>query len=163
MEFNIVTGFGKSLSSFQNNADQHQIGQGVLQGSSSAAPLYNINSDICLTAYRKLAKGTTFQHPISSAIVEDKATQYVDDKTDMLNDIGAGLRRCQHLTMHDRTQLFTTATENANTRASLLWMSGGQLNTNKCFYYFLKPKYNFTSNTTKYLSSSLIHPITGIT
>ncbi len=37
MEFHIITGFGKSLSSFKNNADSTSIGQGVLQGSSSAA------------------------------------------------------------------------------------------------------------------------------
>jgi hypothetical protein len=152
MEFHVVTGFGSSTSSFSNNSDPLHVGQGVLQGSSSAAPLFTINSDICLSAYRNLAKGATFIHPIDGSRIEDIATQFVDDKTDMLNDIGAGLRQSKHLTERDREQLFTTATNNSNTWASLLWISGGQLNTNKCYYYFLKPKYCFNSQSIKYTS-----------
>ncbi len=39
MSFNLVTGFGASTASFNNNQDGIS-GQGVLQGSSSAAPIY---------------------------------------------------------------------------------------------------------------------------
>jgi hypothetical protein len=39
MSFTLITGVGKSAASYQNNMDG-QTGQGVLQGSSSAAPIY---------------------------------------------------------------------------------------------------------------------------
>jgi hypothetical protein len=151
MEFNIATGFGSSISSFHNNSDPLQIGQGVLQGSSSAAPLYNVTTDICLTTFRKLAKGTSFTHPHTGETIEDIATQYVDDKTDMLNDKGAGIPHQRNITSHNREQMFNNATSNSNTWASLLWISGGKLNTDKCFYYYLQPKFNFTNNSVKYL------------
>jgi hypothetical protein len=59
MEFKLVTGYGASSESFKNNKDPKQTGQGVLHGSSSAAPIYNFNSDISLAAHNKLAKGAT--------------------------------------------------------------------------------------------------------
>lgn len=134
MEFHLITGFGKSTLHFKNNDDPSMIGQGVLQGSSSAAPLYNITSDISLTAYRKIAKGASFIHPISGTTISDTCTQYVDDKTDLLNAAGAGLRSSPHLTTKDREELFSIATDNSNKWASLLWISGGNLNSSKCFY-----------------------------
>jgi hypothetical protein len=51
MEFHVATGFGKSTTSFLNNETTTQAGQGILQGSSSAAPIYNVNSDVSLSAY----------------------------------------------------------------------------------------------------------------
>jgi hypothetical protein len=44
MEFNLVTGFGPSTKSFGNDEDFPFSGQGVLQGSSSTAPIYNMNT-----------------------------------------------------------------------------------------------------------------------
>jgi len=44
MEFNLVTGFGPSTKSFGNDEDFPLSGQGVLQGSSSTAPIYNMNT-----------------------------------------------------------------------------------------------------------------------
>jgi hypothetical protein len=47
MSFHLVTGFGKSTSTFLSN--QNNIcGQGVLQGSSSAGHIFILNSDISL-------------------------------------------------------------------------------------------------------------------
>jgi hypothetical protein len=57
MEFNVITGYYVSHRSFHNNADADNLGQGILQGSSSAALIYNICSDISLNAYHKLATG----------------------------------------------------------------------------------------------------------
>jgi hypothetical protein len=39
MSFHLITGFGRSILSCKNH-ENHEIGQGVLQGSSSAAPLH---------------------------------------------------------------------------------------------------------------------------
>jgi hypothetical protein len=74
MEFNLITGYGASSELFKNNTDPNQNGQGVLQGSSSAAPLYNFNSDVSLAAYNKLAKGAAFIHPVTGTLIEDNVT-----------------------------------------------------------------------------------------
>lgn len=62
MEFHIITGFGSSNISFCNNSDPLQIGQGILQGSSSAAPIYNICADVSLATYMRIAHGASFHH-----------------------------------------------------------------------------------------------------
>jgi hypothetical protein len=65
MEFHLATGFGVSETSLKNNEDPSQIGQVVLQGSSSAAPVYNVNSYVSLSAYKKkIASESQFIHPI---------------------------------------------------------------------------------------------------
>lgn len=86
--------------------------------------------------------------------VSDIATQYVDDKTDLINDIGTGLRKSPHLSNADRRSLFDKATSNANTWAALLWTSGGDLNASKCFYDYLQPKCNFQTQTIAYATSA---------
>jgi hypothetical protein len=75
MEFHLVTGYGVSATSFKNNEDPTQPGQGVLQGSSSAEPIYNFNSDVSLSTYNKLATGATFTHPTSGELNIDYSTQ----------------------------------------------------------------------------------------
>jgi hypothetical protein len=88
MDFHLITGYGPSLQSFKNNEDPLQIGQGLLQGSSSAAPIYNFTTDMSLTTYNKIATGASFTHPSSGVQITDKATQYVDDKTETINTTG---------------------------------------------------------------------------
>jgi hypothetical protein len=131
MEFHILTGFRKSTSSFKNNEDPYSAGQGILQSSSLAALIYNVNSDVSLTVCRKLVTGASFIHPITRQHIHDKATQYIDDKTDLLNDIGAGLKSRPHISQNDREALFNEATSNSSHWASILWISGGSLNTSK--------------------------------
>ncbi len=88
MEFFLLTGFGISAASFKNDEDPSQPGQGMLQGSSSAAPIYNISTDVSLATYNKLAHGAVFKHPITGDNITDLATQYADDKTEMINTKG---------------------------------------------------------------------------
>jgi hypothetical protein len=156
MEFHLVTGFGRSALSFINNEDPDHPGQGILQGSSSAAPIYNICTDVSLTAYKKIASGATFTHPITGAQLMEFATQFVDDKTEMVNLQGATITpSCRsNITAEERVQLFQTATDNSTKWASLLWMSGGNLNLSKCYYYYIQPKYNFTSQKISYATNS---------
>jgi hypothetical protein len=55
MSFSLITGFGKSASSYNNDTDGI-VGQGVLQGSSSAAPLYILSTALApasATLYQK--------------------------------------------------------------------------------------------------------------
>lgn len=63
MEFHLITGYGPSFQYFKNNEDPHHIGQGLLQGSSSAAPIYNFTTNVSLSTYNRLATGATFIHP----------------------------------------------------------------------------------------------------
>jgi hypothetical protein len=90
MPFHLITGFGKSAASYSNNKDD-MLGQGVLQGSSSAAPLFLLNSDISLQMYRCLGKGAAIYHPITHKVVYNHGVQYVDDTSQYLNPLGATL------------------------------------------------------------------------
>ena len=165
MEFHILTGYGMSNTSFRNDKDPLCPGQGMLQGSSSAAPVYNINSDVSLTIYCRLAAGATFVHPISNTITTDHAAQYVDDKTDMLNLQGIITTKYPNSQQSSDT-ILQHAQRNANIWSSLLWISGGVLNGSKCFFYHIRPIYNFQTNNIKYLDNkgkegiNLRHPST---
>jgi hypothetical protein len=152
MEFHVVTGLGQSSHSFSNNDDQSQPGQGVLQGSSSAAPIYNVNSDVSLTTYRKLATGSAFINPITAETIRDHATQYVDDKTDMVNLQGILTPESTPNTKDDHKLLFEAANQNSNIWAELQWISGGDLNQSKCFCYYIDPWYDYTSDRIRYAS-----------
>jgi hypothetical protein len=141
MEFFLLTGFGVSTTSFHNKDDPMQPGQGMLQGSSSAAPIYNICTDISLTTYTKLAHGAIFKHPISGVSISDCATQYVNDKTEMINTMGinAPLNDC-HSQESESKWIFLAANENTHVWTTLLWLSGGNLNPSKCIKNFcVKP------------------------
>ncbi len=135
MEFHVVSRLGQSQQSFTNNEDILLPGQELLQGSSSAAPIYNVNSDVSLTSYRKLFTGASFKHPISKQTIQDHATQYVDDKTDMVNLQGT-LHNSQP-EGNDHEILFECANRNSNIWAKLQWISGGVSNRNKCFSYYI--------------------------
>jgi hypothetical protein len=91
MEFHLITGYGTSAKTFKNNQDPKQIGQDILQGSSSAAPIYVATSDVCLTAYNKLGTGAQFIHPMTGHVIQDNMIQYVDDNTQQLNSMGANI------------------------------------------------------------------------
>jgi hypothetical protein len=53
------------------NDEEGTIGQGVLQGSSSAAPIFLLNSEASLNAYNSNSTGASFTHPITGAVVID--------------------------------------------------------------------------------------------
>jgi hypothetical protein len=150
MEFCVITGFGESIKSFRNDDHPTQIGQGMLQGSSSAAPLYNITSDVSLAAYKKMATGARFQHPINGTLIEDHATQCVDDKTETMNANGAGINLRQTLDERERAILFQLANTNTSIWTTMLWLSGGNLNTKKCFYYYIEPYFNHKKMAVEY-------------
>jgi len=123
MKFHLITGIGKSSTSYMNN-DNDIIGQGVLQGSSSAAPIFLLNSEVSLCAYHKIGIGASFCHPV------DGSTNHTIPDQNMTPPL-----------------LIPTATENAQKWADLMWMSGGNLNLEKCFFYAFQPSINFKSNT----------------
>jgi hypothetical protein len=63
MNFHLITGLGRSHLSY-NNMIEDEVGQGVLQRCSSAAPIYILSSDVSLSTYKKIASGAAFTHPM---------------------------------------------------------------------------------------------------
>lgn len=127
MEFYLITCFGPSAAIFHNNDDPKQIGQGMLQGSSSAAPIYNICNGVSLSTYQKGAQGSTFINPITQQPIHDHATQFVDDKTEMLNMMGANIHpnTPTKVTAQEREHLFQIANLNSDKWIRILWISVG--------------------------------------
>jgi hypothetical protein len=92
MTFYLMTGFGCSASGFKTNEDLTNIGQGMFQGSSCAAPFYIPDSDVSLSTYNRLSTGAMFTHPITGESSHDKSMRYVDNTTKVLNHAGANLQ-----------------------------------------------------------------------
>lgn len=132
MSFHLVTGFGKSVDAYSNNEDLI-VGQGVLQGSSSAAPIFLLNSDVSLSANLTAGIGASFENPISGEIVTDHAVQFVDDTSQFLNF--KGMSSATHTPLpipldsspsnNHENHLISTASYNSQLWADLLWTSGG--------------------------------------
>jgi hypothetical protein len=153
MTFHLVTGFGVSTETYSNTIEGI-TGQGVLQGSSSAAPIFLLNSDVSLRAYDTLGIGATFHHPISNTSVTDKAVQYVDDTSQFLNIAGAHMSGQCPMPPESPSELIALASSNSQTWASLLIMSGGDLNMEKCYSYAFRPYMDYKSNSVKYTTIS---------
>ena len=148
MKFHILTGYGISQLSFCNDEGAQLPGQGMLQEDSSAASVYNVNSEVSLATYCHLATGATFIHPITKARTTDYTTQYVDDKTDMINITGLQERNAQESLIS--TTLLQHAQQNTDTWSKLLWISRGVLNGSKCFYYHINLTFDFNASLVKY-------------
>jgi hypothetical protein len=144
MSFYLITGFGQSTERFNNNQMGLQ-GQGVLQGSSSTCPIYILISDLYLSNYRKLGTGVAFYHLITKNRVHDTSVQFVDDKSKFLNPVGAGHHNDPNTDVG--SALLPLASQNSQIWADSIWISGGSLNINKCFYYAFIPAVNFKSKS----------------
>jgi hypothetical protein len=82
-----------------------------------------------------LGIGATFHHPISNISVTDKVVQYVDDASQFLNIAGAHMSGQCAMPPESPSDLIPLASSNSQTWASLLHMSGGELNLGKCYSY----------------------------
>jgi hypothetical protein len=133
MSFHLVTGFGKSAATFSNADDFPNIGQGVLQCSSSACPIYILNSDICLQSYKKRSVGARFIHPVNGTYISDHAVQFVDDTTQFINAQGTLPSQNTQDTGISEPSLFTCAQKNISEWNDLIWFSGGKLHPQKCY------------------------------
>jgi len=157
MKFHLIMGFGKSSSSYRNN-ENDIIGQEVLQGSSSAAPIFLLNSEVSLSAYNKIEIGASFCHPVNGSLVTDHSVQFVDDTSHFLNILGAFNHRPANHEIQP-PELLQIAATNSQKWADLTGMSGGNLNLGRCFFYAFLPSINFKSNTIQY---AIIQSDTGI-
>jgi hypothetical protein len=137
-----MTGFGNSALSYHNTMDGI-TGHSVLQGSSSAAPIYILNSDVSLSTYKALGCGASFVHPISGTTIHDKVVQYVDDTSQFLNSLGANIPYDPSDMKSMSTSLTELATYNSSIWSDYMWISGGCLNSYKCFCYAFFHHLNF--------------------
>jgi len=144
ISFHLITSFGRSVEEFCNT-EGDITGQGVLQGSSSAAPIYVINSDVSLATYYKVGHGSTFYHLISKDPIEDKTVQYVDNTSQCTNIPQKKYEITRSITDTSNT-LHQLASQNAALWSECLWLSDGQLNSQKCYYFAFQPYINFKNN-----------------
>jgi hypothetical protein len=135
------------VSSYKNTTNDITR-QGVLQGSSSASPIYILNSNVSLSVHRKTGVGASFQHPITGKTTTDLAVQFVDDTLQFGNMSGASLSMDKSQISED--SLIQAASRNAQTWANYLWISGNSLNLSKCFHYAFLPYYNFKKHAIAY-------------
>lgn len=126
MSFHLITGFGKSNSGYSNN-DKGGIGQGALQGSSSAAPIFLLNSEVSLNAYSKAGIGASFIHPIPGSTITDHYVQFVDDTCQYINKQGILSSLPSQMEPGVDPDLIHFASQNSQLWADLLWVSGGNL------------------------------------
>ena len=49
-----------------------------------------------------------------------------------------------------RELLFNTANQNSDTWTKLIWISGKNINPNKCFYYYISPSINYKTGEITY-------------
>jgi len=159
MTFHLVTGFSKSAATFSNADDLPNIGQGVLQGSSSACPIYILNSDICLQSYRRCSVSTWFIHPIKGTYISDHVVQFVDDTTQFINALGTIPHQNAQASDTSEHSLFTCAQKNVSDWNDLIWFSGGKLQPQKCYYYSFIPWYNFKKLAMSYTNYANMEPL----
>jgi len=156
MSFHVVTGYGRSTEIFCNSDNCDSVGQGVLQGSSSACPIYIFNSDACLSTYRKHATMTKFVHPITGDAIQDSGVQFVDDMSQFVNSLGCEIpsEACQSQDNIDT--LYHHAQQNISTWNDIL---GGKLHPQKCYFYSFCPTYNFKRQCISYQSLATQQPL----
>jgi len=148
MNFHLITGFEKSLDSFCN-LDNGDIGQRVLQGSSSAAPIYILTSDISLVTYIKCSIGGSFLHLTTKEIITDQVVQYVDDTSQFLNLMGICTDQKEYSKTEISETLYSATKKNLESWSECMWTSGGNLNVGKCFCYAFKPQLNYSTQRIK--------------
>jgi len=153
INFHLITGFGKSISSY-SNTENNKTGQGLLQVSSSACPIFILNSNVSLSAYQCNAKGVSFLHPISGKKVTDHVVQFVDNTLQFVNAKGLPSNPLPIDTPVSFDDMMRSASDNAQLWADYLWLSGsgGKLNLSKCFYYAFQPSINYKKNEVSYAS-----------
>lgn len=94
-----------------------------------------------------MGTGSACFHPIEKSIIKDTSVQFVDDTSQFLNPLGAELT--SNSTSKIGSDLLPYASRNSQIWADSIWVSGGSLNTFKCFYYAFLPTVEYKKNTTK--------------
>mmetsp|Transcript_24392 Transcript_24392/g.34970 ORF Transcript_24392/g.34970 Transcript_24392/m.34970 type:complete len:783 (+) Transcript_24392:946-3294(+) len=140
MEYSVATGLGESKKTYKADANQFFKCQGGMQGSTSAAPIFNIHHDVSLTTQCEHGTPAVFQHPDpSEAATEDYAAQFVDDDQQQKSALGllkhyaVEIQQC--MTEAEVNDLLIRVTnEDANRWSKYSFCGGTLLNASKCFW-----------------------------
>jgi hypothetical protein len=159
MSFHVITAFGRSALTFSNCDDPTSIGQGVLQGGSSACPIFIFSSGVCLSTYKKHSIGAKFIHPISGNVMSDSAVQFVDETSQFTNSLGCGITEYVHDMQTNTATLFSNAQSNITTWNDFIWLSGGKLNPGKCYFYSFHPSYDHKRHRMSYQQLEPYNPL----
>jgi len=85
----VATGLGESDRTYIAGANQFFKCQGGMQGSTSAAPIYNIHHDVSLTTQCEYGTPAVFRHPDPlKEATEDYPAQFVDDDQQQKSMLG---------------------------------------------------------------------------
>ena len=146
MEYSVATGLGESTKTYNAGTNPFFKCQGGMQGSTSAAPSYNIHHDVSLTTYCEHGTPALFQHPDpAQGITEDYAAQFVDDNQQQKSSLGLvkhnerELWQCQS-TSEVQDLLVRVTNDDANRWCKYSFCAGGLINASKCFWQFIQPK-----------------------
>ena len=133
------------MKTYNAGANPFMMCQGGMQGSTSAAPIYNIHHDVSLTTYCQHGTPAVFRHP-NTAVghTEDYAAQFVDDNQQQKSALGllrhysAELELC-HSAQEVDALLIRITNDDANRWCQYSFCAGGLINASKCFWQFIKP------------------------
>jgi len=145
MEYSVATGLGESTKTYKAGANPFLKCQGGMQGSTSAAPSYNIHHDVSLTTYCAHGTPAVFPHPHPvEGVTEDYAAQFVDENQQQKSWMGlmkhheAELRQCQNAA-EVNDSLVRVTNEDANRWCKYSFCAGGFINASKCFWQLIQP------------------------
>ena len=145
MEYSVATGLGKSTKTYNAGANPFFKCQGGMQGSTSAAPSYNIHHDVSLATYCEYGTPAVFPHPHpTGGVTEDYAAQFVDDNQQQKSMLGLKkhyedeLLQCQSAA-EANDLLVRVTNEDANRWCKYSFCAGGLINASKCFWQLIQP------------------------
>ena len=123
-EYHVKTGHGISDSWYSNRITEIY---GVLQGSGSAPPIWLALSLLLLRALHHLTPPSKISHPNTYSSLDKLIDMFVDD---------SDLWHISHTPIPIAT-LVQSMTIRAQTWEKLLFLSGGKLNLDKCYWYLV--------------------------
>ena len=128
MRYRIKTKLGISKRFYSHSADHPVYGTG--QGSAGSMAFWLLISTILFDIMRKIAHGMQFTDPTSTYTIKRTMEGFVDDTDVAVND-------AQAKTPHTPAKLVQVLQDDAQHWERLLFISGGKLELNKCFFYAL--------------------------
>jgi hypothetical protein len=132
MRYKIKTKLGISARHYNHSPDEPIYGTG--QGSAGSMAFWLLISAILFGIMEQIAHGLTFTDPNETKTIKRTMEGFVDDTDVAINDAHSN-------TQHTPKQLVQTLQTDAQHWESLLFISGGKLELNKCFFYALTWKF----------------------
>ena len=133
MRYRIKTKLGISTRHYSHTSQNPIFGTG--QGSAGSMAFWLLISTILFNIMSKIAHGLHFSDPQGNDSIQRTMEGFVDDTDVAVNDANS-------VTPATPTQLIQKLQTDAQHWERLLFISGGKLELNKCFFYLLIWKFN---------------------